>query len=105
MIDWNRVEELRSDFGEDDFVEIVALFLDEVEGKLAEMSVAPQSDLPDGFHFLKGSAANLGFRALHEATSAAEASPCADKLTEIAQIFAMSKTTFLDGVNADQSVA
>jgi HPt (histidine-containing phosphotransfer) domain-containing protein len=105
MINWDRVDELRSDFGEDDFVEIVALFIDEVEGKLDEMVSDPHSDLAEGFHFLKGSAANLGFQGLFQATAAAEVTPDAERLAEIVEIFATSKASFFDGLGRGQSAA
>ena len=34
MITWSRVDELADEIGADDFAEVVALFLDEVEGEL-----------------------------------------------------------------------
>lgn len=62
MIDWMRVEELRSEIGSDGFAEVVELFLDEVEGVVIRLKTRPD---PAGFesdlHFLKGSAWNLGF--------------------------------------------
>ncbi|MCH8465567.1 MAG: Hpt domain-containing protein [Roseinatronobacter sp.] len=62
MIDWSRVSELYEDFGEDEFSEIIDVFLEEgVEG-LEQLSFA-QSDAQNmaAFHFLKGAALNLGF--------------------------------------------
>lgn len=62
MIAWDRVNELRSEIGEDDFAEVVAMFLeeaDEVIGRIARTvgAKALEADL----HFLKGAALNLGF--------------------------------------------
>ena len=62
MIDWMRVDELRSEIGSDGFAEVVELFLDEVEGVVMRLKTQPdpvrfESDL----HFLKGGAWNLGF--------------------------------------------
>lgn len=62
MIDWNRVAELRQEVGEDDFAEVVVLFLEEVEETLARMVSAPDTNqLGEDMHFLKGCALNMGF--------------------------------------------
>lgn len=65
MIDWDRVRELRSEIGADDFGEVAAMFLDEADEAVARLSPgltakAMEADL----HFLKGAALNLGFVAL-----------------------------------------
>ena len=62
MIDWNRVVELRDEIGCDDFDEIVALFLSEVEERLTILEQhSTKQEIGDDLHFLKGSALNLGF--------------------------------------------
>lgn len=78
MIDWNRLNELREEIGEDDFAEVVEIFLEEVEGSLDTLKEAPAgTSLRDLMHFLKGSSLNLGFSALADlcriGESAAEA--------------------------------
>lgn len=63
MIEWDRVNELCSEIGEDDFAEVVDLFLqeaDEVIARIAQNSGA--AALEADLHFLKGAALNLGFR-------------------------------------------
>lgn len=63
MIEWDRVSELCSEIGEDDFAEVVELFLqeaDEVIARIAQSSGA--AALEADLHFLKGAALNLGFR-------------------------------------------
>ncbi len=65
MIDWERVNELRGEVGSDDFLEVVDLFLEEVEEVVERLRASPDvSKLESELHFLKGSALNLGFRAL-----------------------------------------
>lgn len=59
MVDWNRVEELKEELGEDEFPEVIEVFLEEFEGALAGLD--PDSATPADMHFLKGSAATLGF--------------------------------------------
>ena len=61
MIDWTRIKDLRSEIGEDDFLEVVAMFLEETDEVVGQLDGAP--DLPaveSRLHFLKGSALNLG---------------------------------------------
>lgn len=59
MIDWDRVTELQEEIGEEDFVEVGQMFVAEIEEKLQEMAAAGSHDAAD-FHYLRGSAANLG---------------------------------------------
>lgn len=61
MIDCTRLNDLRSEIGEDDFLEVVEMFLeeaDEVIGLLSGPADLPQVE--SRLHFLKGSALNLG---------------------------------------------
>lgn len=65
MIDWDRVKELRSEIGADDFGEVAEMFLQEADDAVARLTPgltarALEADL----HFLKGAALNLGFDAL-----------------------------------------
>ncbi len=63
MIDWTRLNELRSEIGAEDLAEVAASFLDEageVVRRLASAGSAP--DLAAQLHFLKGSALNLGLK-------------------------------------------
>lgn len=61
MVDWNRVKILRSEVGSEDFEEIVAMFLDETDAVIRELSKkASTKSLEGELHFLKGSALNIG---------------------------------------------
>ena len=63
MIDWERVADLRAEVGEDDFRDVLELFLEEVEEVIDRLKTRPDtSRYEDDLHFLKGSALNLGFR-------------------------------------------
>jgi histidine phosphotransfer protein HptB len=63
MIDWERVADLRAEVGEDDFNEVVELFLEEVEEVIDRLETSPvAAKFEEDLHFLKGSALNLGFR-------------------------------------------
>lgn len=105
MIDWDRINELKNDFGEDDFLEIVEMFLAEVEEKLEALPDQPRSALSEDFHFLKGSAANLGFRLFKSLCSQYEKAPDPDAIKEVQDAFLASKTAFLEGVASDKDAA
>ena len=64
MVDWDRFSELREEVGEDDLAEVVLLFCEEVEEVLAILDDASAADMPGHLHFLKGSALNIGFKAV-----------------------------------------
>ena len=100
MIDWERVNELRRDFGEADFVEIVDAFVSEVQDKLDTLDPRKGIGLEDDFHFLKGSAANLGFRAFQAACGAAEQDPDPSKIVDLRILFQESKEEFFTRIEA-----
>lgn len=65
MISWSRIDELRDEVGDDDFAEIVDLFLVESDATLAELRGARDAAAAEALmHSLKGSALNLGFDAV-----------------------------------------
>lgn len=67
MIDWQRVNDLRDEVGEDDFPEIVTVFLEEVDEVIDRISASGAfTAAPDDMHFLKGSATTLGFSEMAE---------------------------------------
>lgn len=102
MIDWSQVVELRDEIGAEDFDEVVALFLHEVEGALADLpghANAPAA-LEAALHFLKGSALNLGFDTLAHACQEGEYAARAGMvesmdLDAIARLYEESRAAFL----------
>lgn len=73
MIDWDRISGLRDEVGSDDFAEVIELFLEEVEEVILRLERSPEpSTFEADFHFLKGSALNLGFSAFSELCQAYE---------------------------------
>jgi len=67
MIDWARVNELRDEVGEEDFDEVVELFIDEVQQVIDRLkNGADPNQLEEDLHFLKGSALSLGFSAFSD---------------------------------------
>lgn len=76
MIDWDRIEELRGELGDEDFSEIASMFLDEiVETVSALQGIGDPPSLRDAYHGLKGSALNLGFAELARLCAEAEKAP------------------------------
>ncbi|MGY6696848.1 MAG: Hpt domain-containing protein [Roseinatronobacter sp.] len=62
VIDWSRVSELLEDFGEEEFGELVVVFLEECRDGLEQLKQAASDDADRAaFHFLKGAALNVGF--------------------------------------------
>lgn len=100
MIDWARVTELRDEIGDEDFAEVVDLFLDEVgEGVERLRPSLDAGALESELHFLKGSALNLGFMDFSKLCEAGEKSAAAGQtegidLGAICDSFAKSKSTF-----------
>ncbi len=60
MLNTNRIKELKQEVGEDDFVEVVGIFCEEVEEVLGQLPSTPASAMVEKLHFLKGSALNIG---------------------------------------------
>lgn len=60
MIDWDRVNELRIEVGEDDFDEVLAMFFDEAASVLANLGNGGMERIKRDLHLLKGSAINIG---------------------------------------------
>lgn len=63
MINWDRIKELRTEIGDEDFSEVVQIFLEEVEEGLTLLKACKTVEgRRKSLHFLKGSALNLGFQ-------------------------------------------
>jgi len=100
LINWERVNELRDEVGLEDFHEVIAMFLEEVEDTMARMIATPDlSHLEEDMHFLKGSALNLGFLQFSDLCEAGEKAaaggqPDTVDLNEIFESYAASKSVF-----------
>lgn len=60
MINTARIQELKDEVGEDDLIEVIELFCEEVEDVLGILDTTARADVPAQLHFLKGSALNIG---------------------------------------------
>lgn len=105
MIDWKRVQELRDEIGDDGFVEVADMFLEEAEQAVAALVAGVAATEIEGqLHFLKGSALNLGLADLamvcHEGERAAALGQ-ASKVDagEIAAVYQASRAALLARLN------
>jgi len=104
MIDWNRVKDLRTEIGADNFADVVDLFLDEMETELPRLrQVNGQPDLVAVLHFLKGGALNLGFAEFSSLCLAGELTAARDgtaavNIQEILTSYDQSRASFVEGL-------
>ncbi|MGH1369923.1 MAG: Hpt domain-containing protein [Maritimibacter sp.] len=85
MIDWERVTELKDEIGEEDFDEVVEMFLSEVEEVIDRLKTAPDPATYEAdLHFLKSSSLNLGFDALSKICNAGERSAAQGHAADVA---------------------
>lgn len=108
MIDWKRVHSLREELGEADFASVIELFLDEVEGIVMRLGHGDPDQLENDLHFLKGSAANLGFTAFGRLCQQGEVEARngraqAFDLGGLLDCYALTKKDFVAGNSGRQS--
>ena len=98
MIDLGRLNDLRSEIGEDDFQEVLTLFLEETDDVIAQLGGASDLEsIESRLHFLKGSALNLGLSELailcqNGEKSAASGTPGSVDLQNVIKCYSASKT-------------
>lgn len=88
MIDWDRLHGLRADIGEKDFADVAFVFVTEITEHLDRLASDPGGAVAGDFHFLRGSAANMGFAAMVAACGRAEAACLAGMPPDIAAVIA-----------------
>lgn len=103
MIEWARVNELRSEIGVEDFAEVAAMFLDEANEVVRQISAdSGAKALEADLHFLKGAALNLGFSALaalcQDGERRAGSGTTDVDLHQIKQCYTASKLVFATGL-------
>jgi HPt (histidine-containing phosphotransfer) domain-containing protein len=104
MIDWNRIKTLRDEIGEDDFPDVVEIFIEEVTEMISNLRETSQIEtLGADLHALKGSALNLGFRSFSQLcqvgeTAAANGDAETIELPPILDCYDVSKEAFLSGL-------
>ncbi len=109
MIDWVRVADLKAEIGEDDFLEVVAMFLEETDEVVAGFNGPPDVAGVEGrLHFLKGSALNLGLSELaalcQSGEKRASAGAAADvDLSLVAASYRAAKAEFLASLGRSET--
>lgn len=109
MIDWDRVNQLRSEIGAEDFADVVALFLGETDEVIAGLTALHgPSAVEAALHFLKGSALNLGFadlaRLCQDGERRAATGDAAVDLAAVAQVYEASKSAFESGLDPPDGI-
>ena len=108
MIDWKRVEELRTEIGLDGFAEVAEMFLEEAEATVQALESGPApEDLEGQLHFLKGSALNLGLSDLAAICQEGERKAAAGQgaavdCGQVAAIYHASRLSLLGGLSTDR---
>lgn len=105
MINWTQINTLRAETGADGFDEIIELFMQEMQQAIDGLT--PRNDrirLEADLHFIKGSAATLGFHALADVCQSGEIAAAkgwadAVDLDAIVQAFYASKTMFTEHIS------
>jgi HPt (histidine-containing phosphotransfer) domain-containing protein len=108
MINWNKIKDLKNEIGEEDFEEVVELFLEEVDGAISKLREKPdRNSLEEDLHFLKGSALNLGFSEFSTLcqsgeTRAASGDTKSINVDEILATYEASRGAFVSGLSSLQ---
>lgn len=101
MINWKRIEELQEEIGDEDFVEVAGMFLEEADQTILTLAGGITPDAVEGqLHFLKGSALNLGLSDLAAVCQDGERRAAAGQgsqvdLAQIAVIYHASRAALL----------
>jgi histidine phosphotransfer protein HptB len=104
MIDWKRIDELRQEIGDDDFIEVADMFLEEADQTIRTLEAGlAAAKVEDLLHFLKGSALNLGLSDLAALCQDGERRAAAGEaaqvdLSRIAAIYHASRAALMTGL-------
>jgi HPt (histidine-containing phosphotransfer) domain-containing protein len=107
MVDWERIADLRRDFGHEGFGEIVALFLEEADAVADQLRAGlPGREVEARLHFLKGAALNLGLTELAALCQDGERRAARGLAQEVdlalvAQCYAASRALLVEGLAGD----
>lgn len=108
MVDWNRVNDLRREVGEENFDEIIAMFLEETDAVIQRLSrQASAKVLENDLHFLKGSALNIGLATLAGLCQRGEKQAALGDtdidLSRIAKVYQLSRAELLGTLKNDRA--
>lgn len=101
LIDWQRVDDLATEIGADAVIEVVTMFLEETDEVMARLGETTPTT--EDYHFLKGSALNLGLSDLATLCQLGEqevnAGICSQNTrTAVLNIYPASKSAMITGV-------
>jgi HPt (histidine-containing phosphotransfer) domain-containing protein len=107
MVDWERVATLRAELGEEDFAEVVEMFLTESDDVIGRLRAArPYPTLEAELHFLKGSALNLGFPELATKCSEGEKRATAGQTVDLDAVlgcYVQTRSLFVRGLSDNRA--
>ncbi len=111
MINWDQVKQLEDDIGAEDFGDVVVMFIEEVDEAVDNLRAKAEltaQELASAMHFLKGSAANLGFNEFSEMCSRGEKSAESGvrndvDIPQVIALYDASKLAFLTDVSVHTS--
>lgn len=108
MVDWNRVNDLRREVGEENFDEIIAMFLEETDAVIHRLSWQTSAKvLENDLHFLKGSALNIGLATLAGLCQLGEKQAALGDtdidLSRIAKVYQLSRAELLGALKNDRA--
>lgn len=86
MIDTTRVSELKREFGDDGFEEVLAIFVEETGPVVDRLSRGDSTDPAADLHFVRGSAENMGMNRLTEICRHGEAEVAQGKVPDLSEI-------------------
>lgn len=103
LTDWQRINDLAAEIGADAVVEVVVMFLEETDAVMARIATATPTT--DDYHFLKGSALNLGLTDLATLCQLGEQETRAGQMNRATQdavvaLYPASKDALIDGIAA-----
>lgn len=110
MIDWQQVQQLQEDVGKEEMEEVIELFMSEVDEAMEKLEAnyagMVPSDRSAAFHFLKGCASNLGFRAFGTKCSLGEeatkdGNDPSFQISELVAIYENSKQVFFQNYHVE----
>lgn len=108
MINWAQIKQLEEDVGAEDLAEVIEVFLEEVDEAVDILRGANKmtdAELAPALHFLKGSAANLGFAEFADLCSEGEKLANASAgdqvdLSAVVMLYDTSRQEFLDNASS-----
>lgn len=101
MIDWDRIQELKEEVGEEELAEVLPIFFEEVSETISALPESDTDTLRKNLHFLKGSAANIGMAELSRVCAKLEGTIATSTKLDLAHISAVFECSRLALIKAN----